>query len=129
MKFLVVDDNPIDLLIAKAVVQRFNPEFDVKTCGSAEEALQYLKQNTESLPDIILLDLNMPVKSGWDFLKEFRNSNIDHIKIYILTSSVNDAERAVACQNPMLTGFLSKPLKMELIEEICSDIKQNFISN
>ncbi len=128
MKFLVVDDNSVDLLIAKAAVQRFNPDFQVTTTDNAEDALNYLRQNGENLPDIILLDLNMPVKNGWDFLKEFAQLRINSIKIYILTSSVNEAEKIMADKNPFVTQFISKPLRIETVETICSTSSQPTIS-
>lgn len=124
MKFLAIDDNLVDLLIAKAAVQRFNPGFEAVTAESADDALHYLRQNTKNLPDVILLDLNMPLKNGWDFLKEFKLLNISGIKIYILTSSVNEAEKIKAGNDSLVAGFLSKPLRLETLEMICNSFNQ-----
>lgn len=125
MRFLAIDDNAVDLLIAKAAVHRFNSNFEIVTAASADEGLHYLKKNAESLPDIILLDLNMPLKNGWDFLKEYSTLQIKNIKIYILTSSVNEAEKTMADNNSLVTGFLSKPLRIETLEMICSHSNQS----
>lgn len=120
MRFLAIDDNAIDLLIAKAVVHKFNADFDIVTAASADEGLHYLKNNPEQLPDIILLDLNMPQKSGWDFLQEYKTLEVKSSKIYILTSSVNEAEKIMADDNALVTGFLSKPLKIDSLQRLCS---------
>ncbi len=119
MKFLAVDDNAVDLMIARAAVQRFNPDFEVITSASADEALHYLKDNPEAVPDVILLDLNMPVKTGWDFLKEYKNLNLGPARIYILTSSINESEKIMADKEPLVTDFLTKPLRIDTIQKIC----------
>lgn len=124
MKFLTIDDNSIDLLIARAAVQKFNSNFEIVTAESADEALYYLKQNINNLPDVIFLDLNMPVKTGWNFLQEYKTLNISGIDIYILTSSVNEAEKILAESDPFITGFLSKPMRIETIEKVSSTIRQ-----
>ncbi len=120
MKFLAIDDNSVDLMIARAAVQRFNPDFEVITSASADEALHYLKGNSEAVPDVILLDLNMPVKTGWDFLKEYKNLSLKPSRIYILTSSINETEKNMADKEPLVTDFLTKPLRLETIQKICS---------
>jgi CheY-like chemotaxis protein len=70
---------------------------------------------------IIFLDLNMPIMNGWEFLEylsKIKNSININYKIYIISSSINpeDAERAE--KNELVTGFLSKPLNKENIEQI-----------
>jgi CheY-like chemotaxis protein len=125
MKFLVIDDNMVDLLIAKAAVQRSGADFSIVTAESADEGLSYLKKNTTQLPDVILLDLNMPVKNGWDFIKEYQQLNITHIKLYILTSSVNENEKIEASKNSLITGFLSKPLRVDTLQTIGEHIKDS----
>jgi len=74
---------------------------------------------------IILLDINMPIMSGWEFLDEYAMlfKNQTDVTIFILTSSVNqnDIERAGA--NPNVTDFISKPLRTESLELICEQLQ------
>jgi CheY-like chemotaxis protein len=68
----------------------------------------------EQHPDILLLDLNMPVMNGWDFLEEFRARGLTSVygklKIYILTSSIYKSDIEAAKQHDLVSDYLTKPL-------------------
>jgi len=93
-KLVVIDDDPIDHFLIKHML-RGNEFFDTTTYtlyGSL--ILDYIEENSdqpEKLPDVILLDLNMPMFTGWDFLERMQaisQSVKKNIKVYVLTSSV-----------------------------------------
>src|ERR1700756_3314193 len=101
-KLVIIDDDPIDHFVMKHVL-RGNNYFDTTTYtiyGSL--ILDYIeenKSNPEKMPDVILVDLNMPLFSGWDFLDRMQSLSRDiqkNIKVHVLTSSIRPSDRAYA---------------------------------
>ncbi|WP_316928100.1 response regulator [Gillisia marina] len=92
---------------------------------NGEEALINLKsiiKAEEKLPDIILLDLNMPIMDGWQFLDEFTKIKTEKkITIYIITSSVDpmDIEKAKEYNN--VNNYIVKPITLEALQDILHD--------
>lgn len=125
-KLLCVDDDKITLTLIKLVVGKaaFAKEIITKTNG--KEALDYYteladKPISDAYPEVIFLDLNMPVMSGWDFLDEFLRSYYEkfkNTKIVILSSSADPEEKARASTYPMIIGYLSKPLTIKAINNL-----------
>jgi CheY-like chemotaxis protein len=121
---MLVDDDPTDNFIAKRILQVSGFAKEVIVKGSVSEALEYLKNNAvseETLPEIIFLDINMPLYGGFDFLEEFEKLNVlvkRKSKIIILSSSDNkkDIERIIA--NDYVIKFITKPISEETLEEI-----------
>lgn len=121
---LVIDDYPLNLMVAKMVIKHQGAFDKIATCLQAQTALDTLVDHAEDkdeLPDVILLDLNMPVVDGWQFLIEFeafKHSLTKSISIFILSSSVDirDVERSK--QFPSVKGYLSKPLTPDMIIDI-----------
>ncbi len=125
-KLVIIDDDPIDHFLIKHVLRGTN-YFDTTTYtvyGSL--ILDYIeenKSNPEKLPDVILVDLNMPIFSGWDFLEglqELCSSIQKNIKVYVLTSSIRPTDKEAAEQYPFVRSFISKPLEPYMIENITS---------
>ena len=125
-KVFIVDDDEISIFILESflMTEGFAEEF----VGflDAEEALQVLLDAAdEDLPEIIFLDLNMPVLSGWDFLdalQPYEDKLLGKCNIYILTSSVDPAEIKRAQDYKLVVDYLHKPLNEAAIEKI---VKQN----
>jgi CheY-like chemotaxis protein len=115
---LLLDDDPITNSVNKLTIKSFSPKTIVSSYRDARKAIDGLKQE-ENLPDVIFLDINMPVMSGWDFLEEF-NEFAAHkrIKIYILTSSESTTEINLAMKYAAVEDFISKPLNMEKLEKV-----------
>ena len=84
----------------------------IEKANNGEEALQKL-QYKDNLPDIILLDLNMPKINGVDFLKILKSDeNLKYIPIIIVTTSSNQCD-LLECYKIGIAGYVSKPLKYE----------------
>ena len=114
---LIIEDDVItSFLIEREVNSKLQPK-KIKVFNQATLALDYineLKEKNEKMPDIILLDLNMPFMDGWDFLNII--NKIHHIvatQVVVVSSSINpsDLERTKKYQNVL--GFISKPFEVE----------------
>ncbi len=120
----IVDDDPIHQQIAKIMIDRQGISNAMRTFSEAQEVLQYLRehqQQREALPDVILLDLNMPVMDGWDFLEEyagFYEGLTRNINIYVLTSSIDENDRERVNAYSFVKGYLTKPLSRDIILQL-----------
>ena len=82
-----------------------------------------LIESEEGLPEVIFLDLNMPIMDGWEFLDEFgKLSEEKDIRIYILSSSVDSRDMERAKKYGMVNGFIAKPLTDAKIKELAQEI-------
>lgn len=122
INLLVIDDDDINIFIIKKIVEKtgYDAEMVAKTNGQlAIDYLHDLHKNEEVLPDLILIDINMPVLNGWEFLEAYEKLGIvTKIDMYMLSSSVyeNDIEKAKTYQT--VKGFISKPLSIERLIEL-----------
>jgi len=117
----VIDDDKIYQLIIKKVIER-TEEFDLMCFyNDAIEAFEEFKNLEKELPEIILLDINMPQMDGWQFLESLipcRPNLYKETIIYIVTSSIAHSDRDKAESYKEVSGFLSKPLSVEKLKEI-----------
>ena len=124
---MLVDDDDVTLMICKMRLKKSNFCEEVITAENGEEAISYferqlgLPENQRELPEIIFLDINMPIMNGWEFLAEFEKNyvpKLKHIKISILSSSVDPNDELLATEHPMIIGFITKPLTNEILQEL-----------
>lgn len=117
----VIDDDMIYQMIVKKIIER-TEEFDtIKFYDDAVYALADFKDPEIMLPEMILLDINMPQMDGWQFLEglqalrpNFKNETI----IYIVTSSIAHSDREKANSIEEVSGFLSKPLSVDHLKKL-----------
>ena len=115
-KALLIDDNDIDNFINKKLLVKTNFAMDIVEKKSASSALDYLRttaEKNEQLPDIIFLDIMMPVMDGFDFLEEFDlldDSIKNNCKIIMLSSTESFKDLNRANSNKYVHKFLNKPL-------------------
>src|SRR5471030_185939 len=90
------------------------------------EALNYLQENAGSpdmLPSVILLDINMPVLDGWQFLDGFIKLRISkNIKVFLISSSINHSDHARALEYKEVSRFYIKPVTMENLLGILKEV-------
>jgi CheY-like chemotaxis protein len=112
LKILLVEDNLIEIMKMKRTISLLNLKHLVHEAKNGEDALIFLEGRT-NMPDIILLDLNMPKINGIEFLKILKkDENLKHIPTIILTTSSNQKD-LLECYTTGMSGYILKPLKYE----------------
>ena len=123
---MLVDDNDTDNFIHKRVIELTGFAKNIVVKNSGKSALEYLesnKNNIANLPDVIFLDINMPIVDGFVFLFEYENfpEDLKHkCKIAILSSSDNKRDIDRIVDNEYVVNFITKPLS----EEALADLKK-----
>ncbi|MFD2162694.1 response regulator [Paradesertivirga mongoliensis] len=120
-KIFIIDDEPIHHKLVSLVIKYSGHPVEHRSFLQAADAFSYLvdDDNIDSLPDLILLDLNMAIISGWDFLDLFErhNSRLDKpVDIVILTSSINPHDKVRALTYNCVKGFFSKPFTEAILD-------------
>lgn len=120
----IIDDDPIYQIISKKIINKSEAKKDIISFSNGAEAIKALVSNVdkpEVLPNIILLDIDMPVMDGWDFITSFERIQpmiSKKIVIYIVSSSIANSDKEKAKKFKVISGFLSKPLTLENFIEI-----------
>jgi len=117
INILLVEDDNLDQMEVKRTLDKKNIVHRMKIAKNGEEALKMLDDNSNEVfsgkPDIILLDLNMPKMNGFEFLGIIRSKEeLKDVKIFILTTS-EEREDKVTANGLGVSGFITKPLKLE----------------
>lgn len=118
-KVLVVDDDPDEIELLKEAFSEVAPAVTCDGAPNGLAALDYLSAPGQALPDIILLDINMPVMNGWDFLRNVRGSDrLKSIPVVVYTTTDREQDKLLADSLGALK-FIRKPenygaLKREL---------------
>lgn len=107
---LLVEDDQLDVISVERSLNKIDQNYELFTAYNGIEALDILKDNPNALPDVILLDLNMPIMNGIEFLKVIKSDDrYKSIEVFIMTTSGEEADRRVA-EELGISGYLIKPL-------------------
>jgi len=110
LKVLMIDDDTIEIMKLNRVVSSMNLDHQITDAKNGEQALNFLDQK-DGLPDIILLDLNMPKINGIELLTILKaKESLRHIPIIIVTTSSNNKD-LLQCYKLGIAGYIIKPLK------------------
>jgi len=111
---LLVEDDELDIISVQRTLQKLDIEYELYTAFNGKEALAMLVGPGKNiLPDVILLDLNMPKMNGIEFLKAIRdNPALKHIKVFIMTTSAETIDR-VTTEQIGISGYIIKPLNYQ----------------
>jgi CheY-like chemotaxis protein len=117
---LLIDDNYIDNFVTRKILEGANFAETITVVRSATEAINSLREGIVK-PDVIFLDVRMPLMSGFGFLEEFDRINIDksNIMIFMLSSSLDPVDMKRSTDNKYITQFIHKPLTIKALEELC----------
>ena len=130
-KMALVDDDEVFVFLTRKAIEKSNLIEVIKVFGNGLEALSFLKENSnnpEELPEIILLDLCMPIMDGWQFLEEYTKiePKIDKIiTIYIITSSISSEDINRAKKINVVSDYIIKPITRENFIEIITKVTKD----
>ena len=128
---MLVDDDEATNFLNKLIISEAVNDVHIRGLQTAYAALDSLRKREICeksghfiIPDLILLDLNMPGVNGWEFLEEFKQLDNDitaKTKIIILTSSINPEDIEKSRKITELSGYLSKPLTESMVIKIVEE--------
>lgn len=112
LKILLIEDDMIEVMKFQRTLKTLKLNHEIIETNNGEEAINALK-NKNNLPDLILLDLNMPRINGIEFLNILKSdARLKYIPTVALTTSINNKD-LVACFEIGIAGYILKPLKYE----------------
>lgn len=117
---IIVDDDPILIILMKKIIARVGFPSPPISFENGENALDYFRVNySPNETYCILLDINMPMMNGWEFLDAIKDfANPKNTFVFVVTSSINQVDIDLANANKFVLQFLSKPIFSETIEKL-----------
>ena len=125
----LVDDDPIFVYLTRKMIAKMNFKGNIDVFANGQLAIDHLRQLCEKdgdVPQVIFLDLMMPVLDGWGFLDEYleiAESHRKNITIYILSSSDSPQDIKRAKKYPEVRRFITKPISEDKFSEIVGGIE------
>jgi CheY-like chemotaxis protein len=127
-RFIAIDDDPVNNLICKLTIEMVAGTPEILTFTNPAQGFEYIQNQYSAGGDktqtVLLLDINMPVMSGWEFLERFDNLGSDVktlFKIFILSSSVDERDKERSYANKNVNAFMVKPLVKDNVVSILED--------
>lgn len=119
----IIDDDTVYVNLVKKLIQLKKLCDNILVFKNGKEALEFFK-DSKALPDLILLDLNMPIMNGWEFLEHFNpiNKGLQNTRsnLYVVSSSIDPVDSEKAKSIECVRDYISKPISMESFEQIFS---------
>lgn len=121
---MLIDEDEIDNIINQKIIESNNFSEKIQVHQTGGEALEYLKKHESepaALPDLIFLDINMPIMDGFQFLEEFEKLGetvLEKCKIIMLSSSISPRDIDRAASNRFVKKYLNKPLNSRYLQAI-----------
>jgi two-component system, chemotaxis family, chemotaxis protein CheY len=120
----LVDDDQIYQFTASKTLQLTKSVSSIHSFSMAEDAINYLQEHAnqpDSLPDYIFLDINMPVKDGWNFLEDFEkifDTLVKPMTIYMVSSSIDPRDVQRAEGNRYIKEYVTKPITLDKLYQL-----------
>jgi len=125
----IIDDDPIFVFGAKRMMELSDFCSSFMIFKNGQEAINKLRPIMDSgvdVPEMILLDINMPIMDGWEFLDEFiKIESHKTITIYIVSSSIDPIDLKRAEQYKNVSNYLIKPISIGALKNILQDVTQD----
>jgi CheY-like chemotaxis protein len=124
-KVLLIDDDEITVTICDRLMKISDFAANVIACPDGQRATDYLVENVSCLPEIILVDLQMGIMNGWDFLNWFQKWPASLQKcpaVYVLSSSLSHEDVQRSESYGCVKGFIVKPITVEHLNNIATEV-------
>ena len=124
----LIDDDPIYVFLVRKIIESVDSSLEISEFPDGELAINHLAKvgaDPGQLPDIIFLDLSMPVLDGWEFLEEFHGlqPKLDKkISLYIVSSSISPEDVERSRRDPAVVDFLIKPLERDTVANVIKQL-------
>ena len=125
----LIDDDNIYQFTARKILESTGMAKQIQSFYNGKEAISYLKAegklHPEALPDVIFLDINMPVMNGWEFLEEYNNvsSNLPkQIVVYMVSSSIDDNDIRKSKEYKSVSDYIVKPVDRRKFQELIGNL-------
>jgi response regulator RpfG family c-di-GMP phosphodiesterase len=116
-KIILIDDDRITNILSTRMLSKYGPDLSVEVFEDIDSGLSYVRTLPHPEEYLILLDLNFPEKSGWDFLEAYKQIS-KACNVVVLTSSIDESDRQKALSYVSVRKFMSKPLNAALILQL-----------
>ena len=119
-KILIIDDDDTANFISIKLIEKYDFAETIVEKNNGRDAIDYLLNSSAPLPELILLDINMPEMDGWSFVEELSSivKDFSATKIILLTSFINTTDLDRVTNNPAIFSLKEKPVSLEMLEEI-----------
>ncbi len=118
----IIDDDSIFVFVLKKLLEKNENFVQVRDFKNGEDVLDILQNNTE-FPDIILLDINMPVVDGWQFLQKLEElPNKENLRVFVMSSSIDVADVEKSKEFTTVKNYISKPINQEKLNDLLNQI-------
>jgi response regulator RpfG family c-di-GMP phosphodiesterase len=123
----IIDDDKIYTFGIKKIIKKYIPHNNVSSFENGKQALDSIQKNYEDnqeLPDLILLDIDMPEMNGWEFLNEFepvRAKTEKKVDVFVISSRIKDEDKLFRVEwDEKVSDFIQKPVEIETLKNLLS---------
>ena len=125
-RVVLIDDDSDDAGLFNEALEEVKPGIEFRHFDNGREALNSFESETYPLPDLIFLDINLPVFSGWDFLKKMKeNGLLSRIPVVMYTTSSQRREKEIA-EDLGARGFITKPNEYRELKKVLEGVLEEF---
>ena len=120
---LIVDDDEMSNFVTKTLLEMSGVTSNISIVENGQLACEFLQSSNGNSPSLILLDINMPVMDGFEFLEYYNNNGFNgSTRIVMLTSSARPQDKETAERYPDVVGYVEKPLGVMKIKNLANKI-------
>ncbi len=125
-RFLLIDDDYTVKILFEAALEELEQSVEYEFRPGAPEALEYLEKcrQSDQYPDVILVDLKMPVMDGFEFIAHYEDQFFDdrpQTRLFVLSSSISEKDKALALRHRTVKDFITKPILAPKLAGLMAD--------